>query len=196
MSTRAVFLPMLMLSQWKKKQNPRRLLPLKGQKRLANIFPIRISKKAGLIVCFFLSTTISFAVPDQVWQFSEEMQKAYRLVLNLQPDKAQEILSKITSPAEELHKIYVLSLSETVDVLITEDQKRFDQLEINFRQRLQLIANLPESAEKLFLEAELNLQKGFNLLNMGQNLNAVLAIPRPYTTANNYIKNYPAFPPT
>ena len=162
---------------------------------MANIFLIRISKKAGLIVCFFLSTTISFAVPDQVWQFSEEMQKAYRLVLNLQPDKAQEILSKITSPAEELHKIYVLSLSETVDVLITEDQKRFDQLEINFRQRLQLIANLPESAEKLFLEAELNLQKGFNLLNMGQNLNAVLAIRRAYNTAQECIKKYPAFAP-
>src|SRR5258708_7286933 len=193
MSTRAVFLPMLMLSQWKKKQNPRRLLPLKGQKRLANIFLIRISKKkAGLIVCFFLSTTISFAAPDQVWQFSDEMQKAYRLVLNLQPDKAQEILGKITSPAEELHKIYVLSFSETVNVLIIEDQKRFDQLEINFRQRLQLVDNLPESAEKLFLEAELNLQKGFNLLNMGQNLNAVLAILRPYTTAQECIKKYPA----
>ncbi|MBI3483344.1 MAG: tetratricopeptide repeat protein [Bacteroidetes bacterium] len=162
---------------------------------MANISPIRILKKAGLIVCFFLSTTISFAVPDQVWQFSEEMLKAYRLVLNLQPDKAQEILSKISSPAEELHKIYVLSLSETVDILITEDQKRFDQLETNFRQRLQHIDNLPESAEKLFLEAELNLQKGFNLLNMGQNLNAVLAIRRAYNTSQECIKKYPTFAP-
>lgn len=166
---------------------------------MANILPIRILKKAGLIVCFFLSSASLFSKPDDasdaVWHFSEEMQRAYRLVLNLQPDKAQEILNKITSPAEELHKIYVLSLSETVDVLITEDQKRFDQLEVNFRQRLQHIDNLPESAEKLFLEAELNLQKGFNLLNMGQNLNAVLAIRRAYNTAGDCIKKYPGFAP-
>ncbi|GHN03235.1 hypothetical protein WSM22_47240 [Cytophagales bacterium WSM2-2] len=123
------------------------------------------------------------------------MQKAYRLVLNLQPDKAQEVLSKIASPAEELHKIYVLSLSETVDILITEDQKRFDQLEINFRQRLQRVGDLPESAEKVFLEAELNLQKGFNLLNMGQNINAVLAIRRAYNSAQECIKKYPSFIP-
>jgi tetratricopeptide (TPR) repeat protein len=130
-----------------------------------------------------------------VWQFSEEMQKAYHLVLNLQPDKAKEILAKINSPAEELHKIYVLSLCETVDVLITEDQGRFDQLQTNFKQRLQLIDNLPESAEKLFLEAELSLQKGFNLLNMGENLNSVLAIRRAYNTAQECIKKYPTFAP-
>ncbi len=162
---------------------------------MANILPIRILKKAGLIVCFFFTTAISFAAPDQVWHFSEEMQKAYRLVLNLQPDKAQEILAKINSPSEELHKIYVLSLSETVDILITEDQHRFDLLQANFKQRLQRIDNLPESAEKLFLEAELNLQKGFNLLNMGENLNAVLAIRRAYNTAQECIKKYPTFPP-
>jgi len=150
---------------------------------LANHLAIRIIKKAGLYVCFFLSSAVAFSAPDQVWQFSEEMLRAYRLVLDLQPDKAQEILSKISAPAEELHKIYVLSLSETVDILITEDQKRFDQLEINFRQRQQFIATLPESAEKLFLEAELSLQKGFNLLNMGQNLNAVLAIRKAYNTS-------------
>ncbi|HTH57612.1 MAG TPA: tetratricopeptide repeat protein, partial [Cyclobacteriaceae bacterium] len=123
------------------------------------------------------------------------MQKAYRFVLDLQPDKAQEVLSKISAPSEELHKIYVLSLSETADILITEDQKRFDQLEINFRQRLQHIGNLPESAEKLFLEAELSLQKGFNLLNMGQNLNAVLAIRKAYNTSQECIKKYPTFIP-
>jgi len=162
---------------------------------LANIFSIKILKRADLIVCFFLSAANLLAAPDPVWRFSEEMQKAYRLVLNLQPDKAQEILSKINSPAEQLHKIYVLSLSETVDILITEDQKRFDQLEVNFHQRLQHIDNLPESADKLFLEAELNLQKGFNLLNMGQNINAVLAIRRAYNSAQECIKKYPTFVP-
>jgi len=67
------------------------------------------------------------------------------------------VLDKISSPAEELHKIYVMSLSETVDVLITEDQRKFEQMENNFRQRLDFIGNLNDGAGKLFLQAELNL---------------------------------------
>ncbi|MGC4022069.1 MAG: tetratricopeptide repeat protein [Cyclobacteriaceae bacterium] len=152
-------------------------------------------KKAGLIVCFFLSTAFAWAAPDPLWQFSENMQKAYRFVLNLQPDKAKEVLDKISGSSEELHKIYVLSLSETVDILITEDQKRFDQLEANFRQRLDFVESLTDGPEKLFLKSELNLQLGFNLLNLGQNLNAVLAIRRAYNAAQDCVKKYPSFIP-
>src|SRR5260221_8329291 len=88
-----------------------------------------------------------------------------------------------------------MSLSETVDVLITEDQRKFEQMENNFRQRLDFIGNLNDGAEKLFLQAELNLQHGFNLLNMGENLNAVLAIRRAYNYAQECIKKYPAYIP-
>ncbi|HLZ17195.1 MAG TPA: hypothetical protein VKQ08_09150, partial [Cyclobacteriaceae bacterium] len=145
-------------------------------------------KKAGLLACFFLLTRVSPAATDPLWQFSEDLQRAYLLVLNLQPDKAQEILNKVTDPAEELHKIYVLSLSETVDVLITEDQHKFAQLETNFKKRLQVVETLPDGPEKLFLEAELNLQRGFNLLNLDQSFNAVFAIRRAYNVTQDCLK--------
>ncbi len=162
---------------------------------MANHLSIRNIKKAGITACFFLLTIRSIAATDPVWKFSDEVLKAYRLVLNLQPDKAQELLSKIHTPAEELHKIYVLSLSETVDVLITEDQIKFDQLETNFKQRLDQIEKLPEGPEKLFLQAELNLQRGFNLLNLDQSVNAVFAIRRAYNLTQECLKKYPAFIP-
>jgi tetratricopeptide (TPR) repeat protein len=183
-----------MLNQWKTIQKQKKRHPQKEQKRLANYFSIEIVKKAGAIVCFFLST-ILFANPESTWQFSDNLLNAYHLVLNLQPDKAQLLLNKSSSPSEELYKIYVQSLSETVDVLITEDQKKFDQMEINFHQRLQYIDKLPEGPEKLFLQAELTLQKGFNQLNIGQNINSVLSIRKAYNIAQECIKKYPSFVP-
>jgi len=154
-------------------------------------------RKAGLTACFFLLLLISAPAEstDPVWQFSDQMQKAYQLVLNLQPDLAKELLNKIVDPSQELHKIYVLSLGETVDVLITEDQKKFDQVEAHFRARLQVVEKLPEGPEKLFLEAELNLQRGFNLLNLDQSLSAVFAIRKAYNLTQECLKNYPNFIP-
>ena len=162
---------------------------------MANYSKIRFIERAGIIACFFLLTRITSAATDPIWQFSEPVHQAYLLVLNLQPDKAQELLSKVSDPSQELHKMYVLSLSETVDVLITEDQKKFEQLENNFRKRLQFVETLPEGPEKLFLEAELNLQRGFNLLNLDQSFNAVFAIRRAYNVTQDCLKKYPSFIP-
>jgi len=161
---------------------------------LVNLQKISL-KKAGITACFFLLTAFQTQATDNLWQFSPEMNQAYWLVLNLQPDKALEILNKISNPAERLHKIYVQSLSETVDVLITEDSKKFEQLEAHFKERLQQIESLPDSPEKLFLQAELNLQRGFNLLNLNQNIGAVLAIRRAYNETQSCLKKYPAFIP-
>ena len=151
-------------------------------------------KKAGLLACFFLVVNSLFAF-DKIWQFSAEMQKAYQLVLNLQPEVALAQLNKITNKSEELHKIYVLSLNETIDILVTEDPKRLDQFETNFKQRQQYLEGIPETAETLFLQAELNLQRGFNLLNTGQEFNAVFAIRRAYNLVQDCKKKYPDFIP-
>ncbi len=153
-----------------------------------------ILKKAGLLACFFLFANSLFAF-DKIWQFSPEMQKAYQLVLNLQPEVALAQLNKITNKSEELHKMYVLSLNETIDILVTEDPKRMDQFETNFKQRQQYLEGLPETAEILFLQAELNLQRGFNLLNTGQEFNAVFAIRRAYNLVQDCKKKYPDFIP-
>lgn len=162
---------------------------------MPNLLSIQSLKKAGITACFFLAPLFSAFAIDPQWQFSDELYKAYQLVLNLQPDKALELLNKQTDSKEELYRIYVLSLCETVDVLITEDQKKFDQLETNFKKRFQIVEKLPDGPEKLFLEAELNLQRGFNLLNLDQSINAVFAIRRAYNATQECLKKYPTFIP-
>ncbi|MBK5280270.1 MAG: hypothetical protein JJE09_15535 [Bacteroidia bacterium] len=151
-------------------------------------------QKAGLIACFFLYSFSSFGI-DKLWVFDADLQKAYQHVLNLQTDQAFSELTKINSKRNELHKLYVLSLCETVDVLITEDAKKFEKIDIKFKERLQYLQTLTPSAETLFLEAELNLQRGFNLINLNQELNAVFAIRAAYTSAQECLKKYPDFVP-
>ena len=136
----------------------------------------------------------SFGI-DRIWIFDPDIQKAYQLVLNLQTDQAYAELNKINSKRSELHKLYVLSLCETVDVLITEDAKKFEKIDANFKERLRYLQSLAPSAETLFLEAELNLQRGFNLINLNQELNAVFAIKAAYNSAQECLKKYPDFIP-
>ncbi len=151
-------------------------------------------KKAVATVCFFLFIAVRAAATDNVWQFDPALDHIYKLVLELQTDKAYAELAQLKN-VNEFHKIYVQSFLETVDILITEDEGRFEKLNEIFKQRIEKISQLPDSPEKLFLKAELSLQRGFNLLNLSQELNAVLAIRQSYQSTQECIKKYPSFIP-
>ncbi|HWA32659.1 MAG TPA: hypothetical protein VG737_00945, partial [Cyclobacteriaceae bacterium] len=151
-------------------------------------------KKAAVIVCFFLLQTGHVLAVDNTWQFDPQLERIYKLVLNLEMDQAQAELAKFKT-GNELHRLYVQSLLETADILITEDDRRFEKINDSFKDRIERFNQSPETAEILFLKAELNLQRGFNLLNLGQELNAVLAIRQAYQATQECIKKYPNFIP-
>jgi len=157
--------------------------------------PIAKFIKAGIIACFFLLSPKPILAIDKVWQFDAELFKAYQLVLNLQTDQAQAQLAKLEKHTNELHRIYVLSLCETIDVLLSEDEQKFNRIEENFKERFKYLDGLKESPEVLFLKSDLNLQRGFNFINLGQELNAVWAIRSAYNTTQDCLKKYPDFIP-
>lgn len=150
------------------------------------------TKKAGVTVCLFLLIGFS-SHADNIWTFDPELQKIHQLVLNLQTEQAYRQLEKIKT--NEFHKMYVLSFCETIDVLVSEDEEKFQKIEANFRERLKYLASLQPSAQQLFLQAELNLQRGFNFLNLGQEFNAVWAIRNAYNFTQDCLKKYPEFVP-
>lgn len=172
--------------------NPKRRHQLKKQKRLNKLNHIRKLKKVGVIACLFL-LSFSTKATDLIWKFDPELQKAYQLIINLQPEKANEILVK--SRSNELHKLYLQSLNETVNILITEDHQGFIQIDQRFKERLKYLESLPQNAETIFLQAEITLQRGFCYLNLNQELNAVFAIRRAYQLATESLKKYPGFAP-
>lgn len=148
--------------------------------------------KAGVIACFFLFLAYPSAA-DNVWTFDPELQKIHQLVLNLQTEQAYERLQKVRT--NEWHKMYVQSLCETLDVLISEDEVKFQRIEVNFRERLKKLSSQSGNPDALFLQAELNLQRGFNFLNLGQEFNAVWAIKSAYNLTQECLKKYPDFIP-
>ncbi|HMJ68003.1 MAG TPA: tetratricopeptide repeat protein [Cyclobacteriaceae bacterium] len=150
------------------------------------------TRKAGVIACLFLLIGFSTRA-DNIWTFDPELQKIHQLVLNLQTEQAYKLLQKVK--ANEFHTMYVLSFCETLDVLISEDEVKFQKIESNFRDRLKYLSSLPNGAEMLFLQAELNLQRGFNFLNLGQEFNAVWAIRNAYNFTQECLKKYPEFIP-
>jgi tetratricopeptide (TPR) repeat protein len=91
--------------------------------------------------------------------------------------------------------MYVQSLNETLHILITEDHVGFPKIEEKFKARLKYLEELPQTAETLFLQAELTLQRGFCYLNLAQEFNAVLAIRKANQLALDCLKRYPGFIP-
>jgi tetratricopeptide (TPR) repeat protein len=148
--------------------------------------------KAGFIACFFLLTTKGHGT-DNLWRFDAELTNIHQLVLNLQTERAYSALSKIKT--NEFHKLYVQSLCETLDALISEDEVRFEAIEAKFRARFKVLEGQSPGPEVLFLQAELNLQRGFNFLNLGQEFNAVWAIRSAYNFTQECLKKYPNFIP-
>lgn len=130
---------------------------------------------------------------DFTWHFDSELQKAYWFVTNLQTENARLQLKQVR--ANELHKMYVETLNETLYILITEDHAGFVKIDERFKQNLKYLESLPVSAESLFLQAELNLQRGFCLLNLGQEINAVLSIRKAYQLTAECLAKYPSFIP-
>jgi len=153
---------------------------------------IQTIRKAGIITCLFLFS-INGLASDSVWQFDPDLQKAYYNVITLQPEKANEYLKKINT--NEFHKMYVQTLNETLKILITEDHKGFVEIEERFKTRIKYLESLPATAETIFLLAELNLQRGFCYLNLGQEVNAVMSIRKAYQLTSECLKKYPTFIP-
>lgn len=155
---------------------------------------IFILKKAVATVCFFLFGVVQANALDNLWQFDASLERVYKLILSLQIDEAKSELSQAKN-SNSLHRMYLESLAETADILITEDEKRFAKFNEALKARIEQVSEMPESGETLFLRAEISLQRGFNLLNLGQELNAVLAIRQAYQLTQDCMRKYPTFIP-
>ncbi len=149
-------------------------------------------QRAGVAACFFL-LSVALVAADKDWQFDADGARAHQLIMNLQTDAAQQLLGRMKG--NELHKMYLLSLNETIDALISEDETKFERSEVLFKERLAYLEKLGATPDALFLRAELQLQKGFNQINLGQELSAVLSIRAAYNLAQQCVKKFPDFVP-
>lgn len=165
-----------------------------------------IQQKTGPATCFFLlllgpflfgqTTSPSLKQTKYLsWKFDRPLELAYTKIVDLETSEALKQLESDKDPKNHFYKIYLQSLAETVDLLITEDESRFPAIEKAFKERLNELEDSPASAESLFLQAELNLQRGFCYLNLGENLSAIWAIRQAFNLTRECQQKFPGYVP-
>lgn len=166
------------------------LLP-EGEKQLNNNNTIQNLKKTGLTACLFLYLITGYGQQKQ-WLEDPALNRVYARVLNLEINRIDSQLKQPNSPEQ----IYIAGLADVLELLVTEDERKFDQYEERYESRLdQLAARNPQTAESLFTQAELRLQWMFTYLKFGHEFDAAWNIRQAYILVQDCKKKYPDFLP-
>jgi len=145
--------------------------------------------KATCLVCLFLLVSPLLS-PAQDLVFDKNLEEAYLLALNLRPEEA---LQKIPDQ-NSVEQVYIASLAETIELLITEDYTKFSQYEDRFLKRLD--KNIKASPRDYqFLQAEIRLQWAFVYLKFGHELDAALHLRQAYQIAEACKEKFPEYLP-
>jgi len=142
--------------------------------------------KASLTACLFLLLCVHTYA--QEWTFDARSQQAYDLVMNLQTEEARALLPEPKTAQEH----YVVALSESIELLLTEDGGRYSEFEDHFEALLDRKTKL-SSVEDLFLQAEIGLQWAFVHLKFGHEFDAALNLRQAYQTTQEIKQRFPKF---
>lgn len=118
------------------------------------------------------------------------LREAHALALDL---RCGEALDRIPSPSS-MEALYVASLSEAIELLVTEDYSKFTPYEERFLERLEKkSAHL--SPVHQFVQAEMRLHWAFVYLKFGHELDAALYLRQAFLIATACREAYPDFMP-
>lgn len=92
--------------------------------------------------------------------------------------------------------LYLTSLTDALELLITEDESLFDRYENAYEKRLQVLSKItPKTAESLYISAELRLQWAFVYLKFQHEFDAAWNIRQSYLLAQECLSRFPKFTP-
>jgi tetratricopeptide (TPR) repeat protein len=115
--------------------------------------------------------------------------EAYENVLNLDFEKASALLPDPRTPQE----LYVISFAQALELIITEDRKRFQHYESLFETRAS--QKHLKGPDALLLQAEMQMQWAFVYLKFGQELDAAFRLRQAYQLTQEIRKKYPDYRP-
>lgn len=140
------------------------------------------------MVCLFLLLPVASSA--QHFAFDTRTREAYERVLDLELEYARGMIPTPQTPQE----MYVVSLAEALELLITENPRNFSTYETAFEKRISRKTR-KDNADDIALIAELNLQWAFIYLKFGKELDAALRIRQAYLNAQDVQKRFPDYEP-
>ena len=129
-------------------------------------------------------------IAQKNWIADERLQNAYVLALNLQLTADNEAIKN----PKTIQAFYVASLSEILELLITEDEVKFEKFEDAWSDRISLLEKI-ETDDALFMLAELRLQWAFVYLKFGHEFDAAWSVRQAYLKVQECKKKFPEFIP-
>ncbi len=149
--------------------------------------------KAGLITCLFLwlSTPLS-AQHTGTWLRLPVYRDAYNNCLQLKTETARNLLHGHTDP----EAYALLSLSDALELMITEDPAKFSRYEPEHQRRLEALKKIAPATEKsLIALAEIRLQWAFVYLKFGYDFTAAWHLRQAHLLVQECLRKYPASVP-
>ncbi len=119
---------------------------------------------------------------------------AYKQVLNLEFENSRLSSQELSQEDIPFFDVYLQNLADVLELFLSENKERYEELENNETARLKRIrATDEESPYHLFFQAEIKLQWAFIKLKFGEQWNAAWALRSAYKTIRRNIKKYPDF---
>ena len=115
--------------------------------------------------------------------------QAYELAFRLDTESAKTLVGT-QLPVD----LYITSLAETIELLVTERDELFNLYEKHFFERQEKRQKYV-SAEDIFLQAEIHLHWAFVYLKFGHEFDAAMTLRKAYRIAESCKKEYPDFLP-
>lgn len=133
----------------------------------------------------------SFPLPFQGEFLNKTEAQAYQLILSLKFNEADALLQH-----ERPASIYLKSLSESLQLVISEDSEAFKEFDTNHDNRLSQLKSLKvKNAERAFYLAEMNIHSAFVNLKFSHEFKAAWQIKRAYKLISQNNQDFPEFLP-
>jgi tetratricopeptide (TPR) repeat protein len=141
--------------------------------------------KAGVFACLFFCTPIANC---QSLEFNNRELVLYNNILDL---KVTDVVGN-TAASKRTEEEYIITLAETIHLLVQENEDEYDRYERAFERRKNLGS---KSAAEQFLQAENRLQWAFVSLKFGHEVDAAFNLRQAYQIAQACKKKHPDFLP-
>lgn len=128
---------------------------------------------------FFLPLTFSSALGQS---------EAYKLFEQL---KFEEVRTELANLPPTPYNIYLANLNDCADLILNEGRERYKRLNKEYDNRLDLLKDLDESAEKNAMLGEIRLQWAFIAGKYGDNWSAFWTLRKAQRTIEKNIDEYP-----
>lgn len=150
----------------------------------------KILKVSFTAYLFLFLLPLSFGQGQPTLGFDNERIKAYTLILALKFEEAKELTAD-NNPTS----LYLQSLSESLQLVISEDDSEYDQYIDLQGDRIDKIKDIKRpSALNGFLRAEMNIHSAFVNLKFGHEFKAAWQIKRAYKIASANKIDFPESP--